>query len=174
MSWETCPLENSTLSLWSTLNSCVYENTLNSCFCHFTWALLKLLSIVHAWLCLILTSGHSHQHSSLRGQLRRQKGLIINKVINTHTLTHSRVHKHTWPRSSSCFLCSSENLLSQDTLSQATLVFRDRMSFSALVSLWFRPVVRSGLPGMAAIPLLSKPDNRSPVGNVTHVQRKVY
>lgn len=78
---------------------------------------------------------------------------------HTFSCTHAHNHRHTRLRSSSCFLCRSANLLSHDALSQAILVLSDRISFSVLVSLLWRAVVWSGLPGMAATPLLSEPDN---------------
>lgn len=131
----------------------------------FTWALLRQFSVAPPGLSLVVTTGH--QHSSLRGQLRRRRQSCHSlshkhDLILTHTHTH--VHKHTWWRSSSCFRCSSANLFSQDTFSQANLVLSDRISDSALVSLLLRAVFRSGLPGMAAIPLLSKPDKQSQKG----------
>lgn len=85
-----------------------------------------------------------------------------------HSLNKTCKHftKHTWLCRCSCCLCSSENLFSHDALSQAILVFIERISLSVLVTRLWRALTRSGLPGMAAITLLSHADIQQIWSNV--------
>lgn len=122
-----------------------------------TWTIFKHFPIV-------LVSAHFHQGSSLskkngRGGGQEEMWLLLRRGSSTHT--RFNICTSTWWISSSCFLCSSKNLLSHDALSHTILVFRERMSLSVLVSLLSSADVRSGLPGMAATTLPSGPAQQS-------------
>lgn len=133
-----------------------------------TWALLKYFSIVKSWLSIIITP-HFHQYSNFWGQLRKRRYVINNEEMHTKSKTLTYVYKHTWLYRSCCLLCSSANLLSHDARSQVILVLRDSISLSVFVSLLWRAVVCSGLPGMAAILLHSKPEKLSDTHQAEHI-----
>lgn len=56
-------------------------------FLSFTWTLFKNFAIVPSGLSLFNTPAHFHQHTSLRGHLRKRRQVIINEVTNTTSTT---------------------------------------------------------------------------------------